>query len=191
MSNQEPRKPTAFSRYVGIASDVFGYASAILIVLAMLVISYAALLRYIVGASTVWQTELSIYFLMFATFCGGAYGLKHGDHVKIDLVTVRLPAKAQRIVQLAAAVLGLILVAVVAVMAFQAWWETAQAGRRSGTAWNPPLFLPHLILPVGMTLLELQYLALIVELTRRIRSPEVNTSPPTNCELPESKEIKA
>lgn len=161
------RPPTAFSRYIGKASDLLGFASAILILVAMLVVSYAALVRYIVGASTVWQTELSIYFLMFAAFCGAGFGLKHGDHVQIDLVVVRLPEKAQRVVRLVAAVLALLLLAVVAQMALANWWETAQSGRRSGTAWNPPLFLPHLILPVGMIFLVLQYLALIVELARR------------------------
>ncbi|MGH3517362.1 MAG: TRAP transporter small permease [Haloechinothrix sp.] len=138
--------------------------------LSMLVISYAVLLRYILGASTVWQTELSIYFLMFAAFCGAAYGLKHGDHVGIDLVVVRLPEKVQHMIRLAAAILGFALVATLAGMAFDEWWETTERGRRSGTAWNPPLTFPHLILPLGMTLLALQYLTVISSVVQQIRT---------------------
>jgi TRAP-type C4-dicarboxylate transport system permease small subunit len=191
MGDPNLRKPSAFSRSIGIISELFGHASGILILVSMLVISYAALLRYIVGASTVWQTELSIYFLMFAAFCGAAYGLKHGDHVKIDLVVVRLPARVQHVVRLAAAILGFVLVAVIAVMAFEVWSETAQAGRRSGTAWNPPLTLPHLILPVGMTLLALQYLVVIVGMVRRIRSGGVGGPAPDGVDQPEPKEMAA
>lgn len=170
MNDSGPRNRSMFSRCVSTTSEIFGYASAALVLASMLIITYAAVLRYVVGASTKWQTELSIYFLMFAAFGGAAYGLKHGDHVNMNLVVVRLPARARHVARLVAAVLGFVLMVVIAVMAFDEWWETTQAGRRSGTAWNPPLTIPHLILPLGMTLLALQYLVVIAELIARVRS---------------------
>jgi TRAP-type C4-dicarboxylate transport system permease small subunit len=169
-ANGDSRGRSKFSRYIGRVSTWFGYASALLILASVLVITYATVLRYVVGSSTVWQTELSIYFLLFAAFCGAAYGLKHGDHVGIDLVLLRLGPRTRRVVRIVAALLGFVLVTVIAVMAFGSWWETVQVDRHSGTAWNPSLILPHLIVPVGMVVLALQFLAIAVDLLHRRES---------------------
>jgi len=165
-------------RLIERISTWFGYLSAAMVLAAMLIISYAAVLRYAVGASTIWQTELVTYLLMFATFCGGAYGLQHGDHVKIDLVVTRLGPRAQGFVRLVAAILGFCFVAALAVMSFGMWWETKTEGLTSGSAWDVPLTYPHLILPVGMTLLTLQYLVVIAAIIQEIRHGGAGTAPP-------------
>ena len=54
-------------------------------------------------------------------------------------------------------------VATVAVIAYVLWWETTQEGMTSGTAWNVPLTYPYLIVPLGMTLIALQYLVIVVQ----------------------------
>lgn len=135
-----------------------GYVSAVLILLAMLVVCYGVVLRYGFGASTVWQTEMTIYLLMFASFVGGAYGLRHGDHVRIDLVVNMMPPRGRLVMRLMAAVLATLFTIIVTVIATTMWLHTLEVGAHSGTAWNPPLVYPHLILPVGMALISLQYL---------------------------------
>lgn len=155
-------------RLVDWLSEVAGYTSAVLVLAAALIVCYGVLLRYFLGASTVWQTELSIYFLIYATFVGAAYGLRHGDHVRVDLVVRRFPPVAREVAKLAAAVLGIGLAAVVAVLTYELWWHAVTTGRRSGTAWNPPLMFPYAILPLGMTLVVLQYVVIAVDTVRRI-----------------------
>jgi TRAP-type C4-dicarboxylate transport system permease small subunit len=155
-------------RSIDRLSELAGYASAVLILASMLIVCYGVLLRYVFGASTVWQLELSTYFLMFAAFVGGAYGLKHGDHVNLSLIVDRLPAKAQLYVKLVASILGFVFIAIVAAIAYFLWWETTQEGRTSGTAWNVPLTYPYVIVPLGMTLIGLQYLVIVVQTIRHI-----------------------
>jgi len=140
----------------------------------MLIICYGVFLRYVLGASTVWQTELAVYFLMFAAFVGGAYGLKHGDHVKLDVVVNRLPGRARLLVNLVAAALGFLFVAIIGVLSFELWWDAVQTGRRSSTAWNIPLGYPYFMLPLGMTLMALQYLVIVAEILRRFISGEAS-----------------
>ena len=72
--------------------------------------------------------------------------------------------------QLVASVMGLLFVAVVAVIGYVLWWETTQSGRTSGTAWNVPLTYPYLIVPLGMTLIALQYLVIVVQILQQIRA---------------------
>jgi TRAP-type C4-dicarboxylate transport system permease small subunit len=166
-----PRSPLLL-RYIDRLSELAGYASAVLILASMLIVCYGVFLRYVLGASTVWQLELSTYFLMFAAFVGGAYGLKHGDHVNLSLIVDRLPEKTRLYVQLLASVLGFVFIAIVASIAYVLWWETTEAGRTSGTAWNVPLTYPYLIVPLGMTLIALQYLVIVVRIVQQIRTSD-------------------
>jgi TRAP-type C4-dicarboxylate transport system permease small subunit len=159
-------------RSIDRLSELAGYASAVLILASMLIVCWGVLLRYVFGASTVWQLELSTYFLMFSAFVGGAYGLMHGDHVNLSLIVDRLPEKARLYVKLVASVLGFVFIAIVAAIAFFLWWETTQEGRTSGTAWNVPLTYPYAIVPLGMTLIGLQYLVIVVQTFQQIRSTD-------------------
>lgn len=176
--NRSGTQKSSVSRFIGWLSELSGYVSGVLILASMLIVCYAVVLRYVLGASTVWQTELAIYFLMFAAFVGGAYGLKHGDHVKIDLVVNRLPGRAQLFVRLVAVMLSLLFIAIIGVIGFELWWSAVQTGRRSGTAWNPPLSYPYFMLPLGMTLMALQYLVIAAELFRRLISGETSGRTP-------------
>jgi TRAP-type C4-dicarboxylate transport system permease small subunit len=157
-------------RWVDRISDLAGYISGVLLLVSALVICEAVALRYFIGAPTVWQTELSVYLLMFAAFVGGAYGLKHGDHVNVDLVIEKLPRKARVAVSIVAALLGLTFVAVVAYISFNLWWHAAETGMRSGTAWNPRMAYPYFIVPLGMTLIALQYVSVIYDRVRELRA---------------------
>ncbi|MEJ7873524.1 MAG: TRAP transporter small permease, partial [Rubrobacteraceae bacterium] len=167
-----PDRPDKFFllRWVDRISDAAGYVSGILLLVSTLVICEAVALRYFIGAPTVWQTELSVYLLMFAAFVGGAYGLKHGDHVNVDLVIEKLPRKAGMAVGILAAVLGLIFVVVVAYISFGLWWHATESGQRSGTAWNPRMTFPYFIIPLGMTLMALQYVSIIYDRVQDFRA---------------------
>lgn len=156
-------------RWVDRISDLAGYISGVLLLVSTLVICEAVTLRYIIGAPTVWQTELSVYLLMFAAFVGGAYGLKHGDHVNVDLIIDKLPPKARVAMNIVAAILGLLFVAVVAYISFKLWWHATTTGMRSGTAWNPRMTFPYFIIPLGMTLIGLQYLSILYDRFRDLR----------------------
>lgn len=168
MSEPQTRKPLIF-RYVDRLSELSGYVSGALMLAAMLVICYSVLLRYFFGASTIWQTELAIYFLMFAAFVGGAYGLKHGEHVSVDIVVNQMSGRKQVLMRLVAAILSFGLIATVGVIASVLWWETFESGRGSGTAWNPPLMYPYFIVPLGMGLISLQYLSIAFDLLQELR----------------------
>jgi len=166
-----PDRPDKFFllRWVDRISDAAGYVSGVLLLVSTLVICEAVALRYFIGAPTVWQTELSVYLLMFAAFVGGAYGLKHGDHVNVDIVIDKLPRRARGVATIVAAVLGLLFVAVVAYISFGLWWHATETGQRSGTAWNPRMTFPYFIIPLGTTLMSLQYVSIIYDRVQDLR----------------------
>lgn len=157
-------------RWANALSQLTGYLSAVALIAATGVTLHAVLGRYFLGVPTVWQTELSIYLLMFVTFVGAAYGLRHHAHVGVDLVVERLPPKPQLAMRLVTAVGALVVVLVVAWTSGLLWWEAFEGGFRSSTAWRAPLSVVYAILPVGMLLVACQYVAFIVEGVQALRS---------------------
>jgi TRAP-type C4-dicarboxylate transport system permease small subunit len=155
------RKKFSPLRWIDGISEAAGYASGALIVLSTLVICYGVVLRAF-GESTIWQTELTIYLLMFVTFVGGAYGLKHGEHVNVDVLANRMPERGRLVLNLVVSLLCLIFVVVMAWKAYESWTVATQLDWSSGTAWNPSLKYPYAILPLGMALIALQYVAIMV-----------------------------
>lgn len=148
-------------------SEISGYVSGVLIVTSMLVVCYGIVVRAL-GQSTVWQIELATYLLIFVTFVGGAYGLKHGKHVRVDLLVNKLPEKVRLCVNLTSSLLCLVLIIVVGWKAFETWLVALESGWSSGTAWDVPLIYPYAILPIGMTVIGLQYVAIIIREARNL-----------------------
>jgi TRAP-type C4-dicarboxylate transport system permease small subunit len=150
-------------RWANQLSQLTGYLSAVALIVATLSTLHAVLSRYFLGQPTVWQTEVSIYLLMFVTFVGAAYGLRHHAHVGVDLLVERLPTKPQLVLRIITAIFAVGVVLVVAWTAGHNWWEAVEGDFRSATALRAPLSVVYAILPLGMILVALQYLAFIVE----------------------------
>jgi len=150
-------------RWANLTSEASGYLSAIALLGATFSTMHGVASRYFLGHPTIWQTELSIYFLLFVTFVGGAYGLKHHAHVGVDVFVEALPARPQLLLRLIAAALSLVVVLVVLWTATAMWWEARENGWTSSTVWAAPLSIVYAILPLGMLLIACQYVAFIIE----------------------------
>jgi len=150
-------------RWANVLSEIAGYLSALALILATLAMMHGVLTRYLFGRPTVWQTEVSIYLLVFVTFVGAAYGLKHHAHVGVDLLVERLPLRAQLVTRVVTAVLALGVVVVVIWTSYGTWWEAVEGGFTSPTALRAPLSLVYGILPLGMLLVAFQYIAFVIE----------------------------
>jgi len=145
-------------------SELIGFACAIGIFAGSVIIVHAVITRY-AKIPTIWQIELTIYLLMMATYVGAAYGLKHGGHIHIDIVTNLLPHRPREVLLLVTTVLGFFITGVIAWYSWPMWWEAVEAGYHSESLWGPPLIFPYILLPLGMSFLAIQYL---IHIARRI-----------------------
>ncbi|MFP5253050.1 MAG: TRAP transporter small permease [Actinomycetes bacterium] len=150
-------------RWANVLSEIAGYLSAVALLLATAAMMHGVLSRYLFGRPTVWQTEVSVYLLIFVTFVGAAYGLKHHAHVGVDLLVERLPLRAKLVTRIVTAILATVVVLVVIWTSFHTWWEAVEGGFRSPTALRAPLSVAYAILPLGMLLVLFQYLAFVIE----------------------------
>lgn len=158
-----PYRPPALSRWIGRVSELTGYLSAFALVAATLVTTHGVVVRYFLKQPTVWQLEITVYLLMFVTFVGAAYGLKHHAHVGVDLLVTKAAPRPRLMIQVTTATLCLGVVLVVMWTAYQDWNQAYLFDYRSATAFRFPLWIAYAILPLGMLLVALQYVAMIAE----------------------------
>ena len=148
----------SFFSILNRVSEVSGVVCAVSVLVSAGVLTYEVLMRYVFRSPTIWEIEFSVYLLIMATFVGAAYGLKHGGHINIDLVTHLLSKRAQVRLAFFTSVLSLVFCLILAGMGWEMWWEATSKGWRSDSLWGPPLGISYFFLPFGITLLCLQYL---------------------------------
>jgi TRAP-type C4-dicarboxylate transport system permease small subunit len=154
----------AFSKFVGLISELCGIVAAALIGMAILVVCQMVVLRYFLNASTVWQTEFVIFSLVGATFIGCPYVLKVKGHVNVDLLPSYLSQRGRYLLALVASSLGLLFCLLLTWKGYELFHEALVNGWTTDTIWALPLWIPYLPIPLGIGLLSLQYVADILAL---------------------------
>ncbi|HCU53292.1 MAG TPA: TRAP transporter permease DctQ [Gammaproteobacteria bacterium] len=148
-----------FLAFVRRLSQACGILAAGLLAAATLVVCQMVIMRYFLGASTVWQTEFVTFAIVGSTFIGAPYVLLHRGHVGVDLVSVYARGRVRFLLALLSILLSLVFCAVVTWAGWQHWHEAWAGGWRTETVWALPLWIPLLSLPIGMGLLSLQFIA--------------------------------
>ena len=142
----------ATSRAVGALSG-----AGILVIAA--IVGSDVFLRYVFNAPTTWADEVSTYIMIGAVFLGAAYTHLTDGHIRVDLVTERLPPAIRGWLDVVTTWLGFVFVAF---MAWQCYTATAVAyatGAREFSLLVTPSYLPQIPIAVGMHLFALQMLA--------------------------------
>jgi TRAP-type C4-dicarboxylate transport system permease small subunit len=65
------------------------------------------------------------------------------------------------------------LAGILAWYAWPMWWESVINHEHSESLWGPPLWVPYFFLPLGMTLLFLQYLVYIRDKIVKLRKGDL------------------
>lgn len=162
-----------FYRYVERISEISGITCALAILSSAGILTYEVMMRYVFETPTIWEIEFSVYLLIMATFIGGAYGLKSASHIHIDLITHLLSSKVKFRLSLITSIGAFLFCLVLAITGWKMWWEAFCKGWRSDSLWGPPLWIPYIFLPLGMTLLCLQYVVQIHNLWKKIKAASV------------------
>ena len=163
-------------------SYVTGGMAALALVAASLIITEGVVVRKILGLSTIWQIEASVYLLMYACFVGAAYAQVHEHHLNVDLVIIHLSARTREKTIIVVSIASCLICAVIAWHAWSMWWEAVVRNDHSESLWGPPLWIPYFFIPFGMSLLFLQYIVYIADKIRTLRKGQV-TEEATRFEL--------
>ncbi len=153
---------------MGRVSLFCGFLAAGALAVSVLVVCQLVFMRYVMNASTVWQTEFVIYLMIASTLIGMPYVQSRRGHVNVDLLPLYLGRRARAALYYVCAGLGLAVCALVVGYGTELVIEAYMYTWRSPSIWRPPLWIPYLALPVGFGLMFLQLLAdLLASLTGR------------------------
>ncbi|MEE8416274.1 MAG: TRAP transporter small permease, partial [Desulfobacterales bacterium] len=151
---------------------IIGWIAALCLVGAALIVTEGVIVRKILGISTIWQIEASVYLLIFVVFAGAPLVQKNEHHLNVDLVIIHLSPRTREITLIVVSIISCILAAILAWYSWPMWWEAVVGNEHSESLWGPPLWIPYLFLPLGMTMLCLQYIVYIRDKIVKLKKGE-------------------
>lgn len=156
-SNVQP--PPAWVAAVHAASRLFGVVAAGMILVAIAVVCQMVFVRAVLHESSIWQTEFVMYLLVAATFIGSPYILLTRGHVAVDVVPLMVGPRVRRQLHLVGSVIALVFCGLFLWASIPWWHDTWVNDQTTSSMWRARLWIPYLSVPVGLSLLCLQYLA--------------------------------
>ena len=160
-----------FIRGVTALSRAAATVASIMIVVAALVVCQMVFMRYVMGTSTIWQTEFVTFMLLGATLLASPYVLHERGHVNVDLLPMLLGPRGKLALALISNFIAFAFIVIVAYTGFMLWLEYFETGWRSESVWRPRLWIPMTFLPLGMILLALQYIAQTAAIVMGVEEP--------------------
>ena len=123
------------------------------------VIVVSTLARAIFNHPIIFSDELSSYLLIGVSFLGLAFTLKQKRHIQLELVIERLKPNTRRLLNLIMAAIGFIWAAYFLVGGWYICIYYFQNNTLSNSQLYTPLWIPSIVLVIGVTLLFLQLIA--------------------------------
>lgn len=121
--------------------------SVILMLLLAIFIFAQAFCRYVLSIHIPGLFDVSIYSLIFFTFFSGAYTLREGAHISVDLISVLIPERSRAGLELAVGIAGVLFIA--AMVWFSLRW--AQLSFSSGVMTISETPIPKWVLIASIT----------------------------------------
>ena len=137
-----------------------GYCCVVMLT-AMSIIVFVQVVCRFLRASLPWSEEVTRYLLVWTTFMGGAYGVRHGAHVGIEAFLFLIPKKIKKAVGILVMVCCLVLCIVIVRISWNLVLSIV-ARKQLSPAMRIPMGYAYSAIPVGMSLFVVRYVQNIV-----------------------------
>ena len=152
--------------------DAVGRATSWVTLAIVVLMAINVLLRYLFSVGTVWSQELEWHLLVPLVLFGMSYALRHGDHVRVDIVYSRFSGRTKALVDLVSALLTAaiaILVIWFSLHYVQQAWAIDEGSPDPGGI--PHRYIIKSLIPIGFALLLAQAVASAIGCVERLRRP--------------------
>ena len=156
----------SFSRMIDSLTERVGRLTYWLILVAVLVSTANAIMRYAFNSSSNAWLEIQWYLFSAVFLFGAGYALLHNQHVRIDVISGHLSARTRAWIDVLGTLLFLLPMAIAIMwMSWPVFVDAYQRDEVSTNAGGLTIWPARLMLPVGFFLLILQGLS---ELIKRV-----------------------
>ncbi|WP_144186005.1 TRAP transporter small permease subunit [Elioraea rosea] len=160
----------AIARGIDAAVDAIGRIAAWFCFVLVLVMAGNVLARYGFSAGTVWAQELEWHLMSPIALIGMSYALRHGEHVRVDVLFSRFPPRVQAVIDMLAALFAIVVA--VLIIHFAQRYVGQSFAQNEGSA-NPggiPFrWALKALMPIGFALLALQSVSGLIRAAQRFR----------------------
>jgi TRAP-type mannitol/chloroaromatic compound transport system permease small subunit len=150
--------------------DLVGRATAWLALLLALVMGANVLLRYGFSLGSIWMQEFEWHIMVPICVFGMSYALRHGEHVRVDVLFQYFSSRNKRLVDVITAILGMLLSVIVIWLCIPYVWQSWSIGE--GTA-NPGgidyRYVVKALIPIGFALFFMQSLSEAIKSSLALR----------------------
>ena len=155
-----PLRPDPLSRL----ARALGEWMAPLFLVAVVISVYEVVLRYAFNAPTLWVHETTVLLSAACFLVSGLYTLERGEHIRITVISERLPAWAQAAADWLGFFLALLFLGGLAWGGAKAGWEALSNWQTTATALDSPT--PAILRPLIVVVSALMVLLLLVQRRR-------------------------
>ncbi len=142
-------------------------ACEIVMIAMMLMITVEVVCRTFFNYSLQFSDEISSYLLVAVTFLGIGISLKEGSLFRVDFLYARFSARLKSLLEFFFSLLSLAFVLLVEYQILRFLMSSIKRGITAPTLLGTPLYLPQLVMPVGLTFV---ILILLAEIHRSFRA---------------------
>jgi TRAP-type mannitol/chloroaromatic compound transport system permease small subunit len=151
-------------------TDLVGRIAAWTVFVLVLVMATNVLARYAFSTGTVWAQELEWHLMAPIALFGSAYALRHGEHVRVDVLYSGFSPRGKAVADLVGASLCLLVCVLVVWLALP---YVAQSFNNNEGSANPG-GIPYrwalkALIPAGFALVAVQSVADVIRAAARLR----------------------
>jgi TRAP-type mannitol/chloroaromatic compound transport system permease small subunit len=151
-------------------TDAIGAAVSWLALGIVVLMAINVLLRYFFRTGSVWAQELEWHLLVPLILFGMSYALRHGEHVRVDILYARFSARSKHLVDLISALLAIAICALIIYLSLGYVEQAYSIGETSSDPGGLPYrFALKALIPLGFALLLVQSIAGAIGALERLR----------------------
>jgi len=150
--------------WIDVVVEKQALASSLLMIVLVLLVSCEVVLRYFFNAPTTWSLELTTFIFGVHFVMGYGYTESFDGHVRVDILSSRLPRKVQNLVHIVlTACITLPVVAMLGIWAWDSAMTSTRIFEKLSSAWAPPIWPVKIFMALGFTFLFLQVLSNLIK----------------------------
>jgi len=142
-------------------TDLIGRAAAWVTLLLVLLVTFNVASRYLFSWGTVWLQEAEWHLLAVIALFGITYTLRHGEHVRVDMLYERMSPRSQHLVDFVSALvlIGVSIMIIRYSMNYvgQSWLTGEQSPDPGGI---PARYVLKALIPAGFAVMIIQATAM-------------------------------
>ena len=138
------------------------FVSASLLLMVFVIIQYEVVMRFVFNAPTYWTHEVSTFSISWVGFLGAGYVLRLGRQLEVDVLTMRISESARRLLGTATDLVGGVFCGFAAYLGYEFCRIAYFMRASSATEMDVPLWIPYMTIPIGFSVLALEFLARIL-----------------------------